>query len=99
MKVVKYGAAVKAVRPEGNDVPDPDWFLVHMLKDILAGRRFRAAYDLLLLRAEAGHGVDAAVSFWTEQQRLYPDLVGSAQPTDDRQHFKRRRPRRRKPDS
>ncbi|AXH49760.1 portal protein [Gordonia phage Pleakley] len=38
MKVVKYGAAVKAVRPEGNDVPDPDWFLVHMLKDILAGK-------------------------------------------------------------
>ena len=69
------------------------------LKDILAGRRFRAAYDLLLLRAQAGHGVDAAVSFWTEQQRLYPDLVGSAKPADDRQHFKRRRPRRRKPDS
>jgi len=69
------------------------------LKDTLSGRRFRAAYDLLLLRAQAGHGVDAAVSFWTEQQRLYPDLVGSAKPADDRQHFKRRRPRRRKPDS
>ena len=69
------------------------------LKDILAGRRFRAAYDLLLLRAQAGHGVDAAASFWTEQQRLHPDLVGSAKPTDDKQHFKRRRPRRRKPDS
>ena len=66
--------------------------------DILSGRRFRAAYDLLLLRDQAGPDLEQAVQFWTEQQRLNPELVGSAPRTDDeRPASKRRRPRRRKP--
>ena len=66
--------------------------------DILSGRRFRAAYDLLLLRDQAGQDLTQAVQFWTEQQRLNPELVGSAPRTDDeRPASKRRRPRRRKP--
>ena len=38
MQVVKYGQPVKAVRPEGEDTPSPDWFLIYLLKDLLAGK-------------------------------------------------------------
>ena len=38
MKTVKRSVPVKAVRPEVGVDPDPDWFLVYMLKEILGGR-------------------------------------------------------------
>lgn len=65
-------------------------------KTILALRRFRAAYDLLLLRAEYDNELNNVVKFWDEQQQLFPDLVGS-QPAPELPK-KRRRPRRRKPE-
>lgn len=66
------------------------------VKDLLPSRRFRAAYDLLLLREESGESLGGAGEFWTEQQKLFPELVGSA-PASDTPSGKRRRPRRRKP--
>lgn len=64
------------------------------VKELLANRRFRAAYDLLLLREAAGAELDDCGEFWTEQQRLFPELVGSAAPEPLPE--KRRRPRRRR---
>ena len=64
------------------------------VKDIIASRRFRAAYDLLLLREQSGETLDNCGDFWTEQQTLYPDLVGTAPPTETAQP--KRRPRRRR---
>lgn len=66
-------------------------------KSILALRRFRAAFDLLLLRAEHDSELNEVVKFWEEQQLLFPDIVGS-QPAAELP-TKRRRPRRRKPAS
>jgi len=61
--------------------------------NIMSQRRFRAAYDLLLLREQAGATLDHCGDFWTEQQRLHPDVVGSA---PDKEQFKsRRKPRQR----
>ena len=63
------------------------------IKDILANRRFRAAYDLLLLREESGENLNGAGIFWTEQQQLHPGVVGSAPaPKSPRLH---KHPRRR----
>ena len=65
------------------------------IKDLLANRRFRAAYDLLLLREQAGENLNKSGDFWTEQQRLYPELVGSAPPKTEPGQG-RRPPRRRR---
>ena len=65
------------------------------IKDLLANRRFRAAYDLLLLREQAGENLNNSGDFWTEQQRLHPELVGSA-PAKTDAGPRRRPPRRRR---
>lgn len=65
------------------------------VKDLLSSRRFRASWDLLLLRQSAGEAVDDAVRFWGEQQEKFPDIVGSA-PAKDTERRPRRRPRRRR---
>jgi poly(A) polymerase len=65
------------------------------VKDILAKRRFRAAYDLLLLREASGEPLDGAGAFWEAQQQLHPDVVGSA-PASEEEQRPRRRPRRRR---
>ena len=65
-------------------------------KSILALRRFRAAFDLLLLRRDQDAALSGAVKFWEEQQQLFPEIVGSQPPTEIPK--KRRRPRRRKPE-
>tara|TARA_B110000503_G_scaffold132118_1_gene207704 strand:- start:57 stop:1325 length:1269 start_codon:yes stop_codon:yes gene_type:complete len=64
------------------------------IKDMLSSRRFRAAYDLLLLRESAGEELDNCGVFWTEQQVLFPDIVGSAPPSEEPP--RRKRPRRRR---
>ena len=78
------------------------WSLQHRLehqspkriKPTLSLRRFRAAFDLLLLRAEASpDSLRSAVAFWEEQQKRYPDIVGS-QPEEKRPPRKRRRRQR-----
>lgn len=66
------------------------------IKELLAHRRFRAAYDLLLLREQAGERLDEAGTFWTEQQTLFPALVGSA-PARPEDRPRPRRQRRRRP--
>jgi poly(A) polymerase len=63
------------------------------VKSVLAQRRFRAAFDLLLLRAESSDQLKSAVAFWEEQQQLFPEVVGSLPATEIPQ---RKRPRRRK---
>jgi len=65
------------------------------VKELLANRRFRAAYDLLLLREQSGEKLDGTGAFWTEQQTLFPELVGSA-PVKDDKPARNRRPRRRR---
>ena len=64
------------------------------IKDLLAHRRFRAAYDLLLLRAESGEPLEGIGEFWDQQQQKHPELVGSAPPRPDDRPPRRRRPRR-----
>lgn len=63
--------------------------------DIMSQRRFRAAYDLLLLREQAGEQLDDCGVFWTEQQQLNPDVVGTAPPREDSKPTRRPRRRRR----
>ena len=42
------------------------------IKRLLAHRRFRAAYDFLLLRAGAGEVSDSLVDWWTKIQEMPP---------------------------
>ncbi len=63
---------------------------------LLAHPRFRAAYDFLLLRAEAGEADPELAAWWTryqEQQGLDP--AGGNKPSAGRR--RRRRPRKRRP--
>ena len=66
------------------------------VKDLIADRRFRAAYDLLLLREESSESLDNAGKFWEQQQLEYPTLVGTAPPRTEDKPPRRRRPRRNK---
>jgi poly(A) polymerase len=68
------------------------------IKDTLAKRRFRAAYDLLLLRVSSGEPLAEMASFWEEQQLLQPELVGSAPAAADEARGRRRPRRRRRPE-
>ena len=65
------------------------------VKSILSQRRFRAAFDLLLLRSESADGLKSTVQFWEEQQQLFPDVVGSLPATEvpqrKRRHHRRKR--------
>tara|TARA_E500000178_G_scaffold162583_1_gene162125 strand:- start:1278 stop:2009 length:732 start_codon:yes stop_codon:yes gene_type:complete len=65
------------------------------VKSVLSQRRFRAAFDLLLLRSESSDELKSTVSFWEEQQQLFPDMVGSSLPATEIPQ-RRRRPRRKK---
>jgi poly(A) polymerase len=63
---------------------------------LLSHRRFRAAYDFLLLREEAGEDLDEVGKFWTELQEQNPDIqVDKSTEQEDRPRPRRRR--RRKP--
>jgi poly(A) polymerase len=64
--------------------------------ELVEHRRFRAAYDFLLLREEAGEETDGLGQFWTEFQTLSLDQR-LAQNAGSGEGRKRRRPRRRKP--
>ena len=46
------------------------------IKDLLAHRWFRAAFDLRLLREETGALGGDCSAFWTTQQKQHPELVG-----------------------
>jgi poly(A) polymerase len=63
---------------------------------LLSHRRFRAAYDFLLLREEAGEDLDGLGQFWTELQEKHPDIeVDRTSSREDRPRPRRRRRRKR----
>lgn len=68
---------------------------------LLSHRRFRAAYDFLLLREEAGEDLDGLGQFWTELQEKNPDIVvdKTSESSEEAPRRPRRRRRRRKPQS
>jgi poly(A) polymerase len=66
---------------------------------LLTHPRFRAAYDFLCLRAEAGENVRANADWWTEIQEKNPEERQQMVTTDSRPGQRRRRSRtRRRPD-
>ena len=65
--------------------------------ELLKQRRFRAAYDFLLLREEAGEDMEGLGKYWTEIQEQNPDVeVEKGSEEHDSPRPKRRRRRRRK---
>ena len=70
-----------------------------MIEKLLEHRRFRAAYDFLLLRSEAGELDPKLAEWWTEiqecdqpsRQKMIKELGGSGVPRK-----RRKRPRRSK---
>lgn len=48
------------------------------VRDLLAHRWFRAAFDLLLLREQTSDMTSRCSDFWEQQQAQHPELVGSA---------------------
>ncbi|AQA17822.1 poly(A) polymerase [Halioglobus japonicus] len=62
--------------------------------ELVEHRRFRAAYDFLLLREQAGEETDGLGEFWTQYQHLAPQ-DRHRQPERDGPR-RRRRPRRRR---
>ncbi|HEB27944.1 MAG TPA: polynucleotide adenylyltransferase PcnB, partial [Porticoccus sp.] len=63
-------------------------------EQLMENRRFRAAYDFLLLREEAGEETDGLGQWWTDYQNRSPDQRAAM--TDNLQEKKSRRPRRRR---
>ncbi len=63
---------------------------------MLSHRRFRAAYDFLLLREASGEDLGGLGKYWTEMQEKHPDVVVETGPADDAPPKPRRRRRRRK---
>ncbi|HEY7671438.1 MAG TPA: polynucleotide adenylyltransferase PcnB [Gammaproteobacteria bacterium] len=62
---------------------------------LLEHKRFRAAYDFLVLRVACGEAPQELADWWTEVQRLSPDQQrDSFGPADDRRPRRRRRRRR-----
>jgi poly(A) polymerase len=68
------------------------------VKDVIARRRFRAAYDLLRLREGSGEPLEGLGDFWEKQQLKYPEIVGS-QPAPETERPRNRRRGRRRPTS
>ena len=57
---------------------------------LLAHQRFRAAYDFLLLRAEAGEDVQELANWWTEFQDEHMDIQLAAKKEHQQRRFRRR---------
>jgi poly(A) polymerase len=65
---------------------------------LLEHKRFRAAYDFLVLRSRAGEVDTELASWWTEAQAAGPqEHSQSAEPTPGRRRRRRSRRRRREP--
>lgn len=65
--------------------------------ELVEHRRFRAAYDFLLLREQAGEDTGGLGAWWTEFQTLNPtERSEQASAQDDERHGRRRRPRKRR---
>jgi poly(A) polymerase len=63
---------------------------------LLGHRRFRAAYDFLLLREEAGEDLDGLGQYWTELQEKHPEALTVRSTEDDEPERPPRRRRRRR---
>lgn len=61
---------------------------------LLAHPRFRAAYDFLLLRADAGETLQELCDWWTEYQLANPDVVKQSVTRAEPRKRARRRPRK-----
>ena len=64
---------------------------------LLGQPRFRAAYDFLLLREQAGEDLEGLGKFWTELQEKHPDVVAEGKNREDSTPRPRRRRRRKRP--
>jgi len=60
---------------------------------LLAHQRFRAAYDFLLLRAEAGEDVQELASWWTAFQEEHMDIQLAAKKEHQKKRFRHRQKR------
>jgi len=60
-------------------------------------KRFRAAYDFLSLRAQAGQDLGSVVEWWTQFQVEHPELESQRQQQRQDEPKRRRRPTRRRP--
>ncbi|MCZ6831532.1 MAG: polynucleotide adenylyltransferase PcnB [Gammaproteobacteria bacterium] len=69
------------------------------VNSMVAHRRFRAAYDFLLLREASGEDLDGLGKFWTELQEKLPPAPpgGEADDSSEEEAPRRRRRRRRRP--
>ncbi len=66
--------------------------------EMLAHKRFRAAYDFLLLREQAGEDCAGLGQFWTDLQEQHPDIKPiRGEPDEPRSRRPRRRRRPEKP--
>lgn len=66
-------------------------------KQLLTHKRFRAGYDFLLLREQAGEDLNNLGQWWTQFQAQHPDLVNQARKSDRPASQKpKRRPNHRK---
>ncbi len=67
-------------------------------RGLVSHRRFRAAYDFVLLREQSGEDLDGLGKFWTElQESLPPAPDVPLEDSDDEPRPKKRRRRRRRP--
>lgn len=104
--VVEGSSEVVAIPRRVSAVTREIWDLEHRLRerrprrvaDLLANRRFRAAFDFLLLRVESGDGDARLARWWEEIQEL--DYAGRRAMIDalgaDPRRRRSRRPRKRK---
>ena len=67
------------------------------VRDLLAHRWFRAAFDLLLLREQTSDMTSRCSDFWEQQQAKHPELVGSARGQREQPPGRGRGRRRRRP--
>lgn len=65
-------------------------------KSLLQERRFRAAYDFMLLRAEEDESLQTLCDHWTEAQKGVTLNTGQRRFDDSHKNDSRRRPRRRR---
>jgi len=60
---------------------------------LFAHPRFRAAYDFLLLRAEAGEEQQEIADWWTDYQKTHHAATGSSEAQDGKRQRRRHRPK------
>jgi len=58
---------------------------------VLSNNRFRAAYDFLLLRAQAGEQLSECIEYWTQQQLEESMPIINKPRSDTKQNRRRRR--------